>query len=513
MARLEAVATNPDSPEHQNGVHEKQRRGQGRGHPHAAHVNGRQVRPETRTVPVRDDGKGPDQPRPFVDETDDHRIIGSAVDTNIAGKAPLTEVYGLLRFERVDSQKAIGRANVEVKPIADRALVEDRRTVTGPSQRGRRNGDQRQEHDEDLALHERNYNRLARASHRACAPAAGRHLVAPGVFWRIFAAEVDQPVSKVVRPLPSWTSPATIGQNRSGRLLDQRPVTDRRPAETSPRLQGCFIMRYVEFTLGLIVCCQLVVSAAGQEPGDEPADGHWEEAVAILEKVNDAAKAARVVSYRGSYHATGWLANRVAVVEGTALIGEITLDNRRFRGFERFLFDVRVREPGSEEIQHFTSGHDGRMFYLIDWQTNTVHAHAERAVLGSDGRTAQSIGMLEFVHPTPFDDEIVADELELRGTAVVGDQECHVIAVVYAFGRGEATWYFSKSDLLPRRVDRIYRRDGEMATTVLEVTGLVIRPVLETEELSLKVPEGFEQTDVFAMDRQAALRPPPLLRY
>jgi len=272
-------------------------------------------------------------------------------------------------------------------------------------------------------------------------------------------------------------------------------------------------MRSIAFLLVLIVRCQLVVSAAAQEPVDEPADENWEKAVAILDNVNDAAKAVRVVSYRGSYHATGWLANRVASVEGTALIGGITLDKGRFRGFERFLFDVRVREPGSEESQRFTSGHDGRTFYLIDWQTNTVHAHADRAVLGSDGRTAQSIAMVEFVHPTPFDDEINADELEMRGTAIVGDQECHVIAVVYAFGRGEATWYFSKSDLLPRRVDRIFRREGELATTVLEVTGLVIEPALETEALALKVPEGFEQTDVFAIDRQAALRPPPLLRY
>jgi hypothetical protein len=174
---------------------------------------------------------------------------------------------------------------------------------------------------------------------------------------------------------------------------------------------------------------------------------------------------------------------------------------------------VHAQLPGSEEVRHFTAGHDGRTFYLIDWQSDTVHANADRAVLGSDGRIAQSIGMLEFVHPTPFDDEINADEVELRGTAVVADQECHVIDVEYAFGQGEATWYFSTKDLLPRRVDRVFRRDGDIATTVLEVTNLTVEPAVEDGDLAVKVPEGFERTSVFAIDRRAALRPPPLLRY
>jgi hypothetical protein len=92
-------------------------------------------------------------------------------------------------------------------------------------------------------------------------------------------------------------------------------------------------MGTIAFVVGLAVLGQPNPSAVPQEPADETVKSTWEEAVAILEKVNDAAKAVHIVSYRGSYHATGWLAERVPSVEGTALIGGIELDRQRFRGF------------------------------------------------------------------------------------------------------------------------------------------------------------------------------------
>jgi len=285
--------------------------------------------------------------------------------------------------------------------------------------------------------------------------------------------------------------------------------------EDGASCRGAATMKNKAHSIALAVGLVWSAGAAAQSAPDGVTveETTWEQAVAILEKVDAAAKAVHSVSYHGSFRGTGWLAGRVAQVEGTAVIGGMVIRHRRSRGFERFHFDVRVRESGSEEVKRFTAGHDGEVFFLIDWQARTVHANDVREVLGSDGRLAQTIGMIEFVHPTPFTDEIDGDEVELVGMELVGDQECHVIDVVYAFGRGQARWYFSKKDLLPRRVDRVYYREGERATTELVVTNLVVDPPLESAELQPFVPDGFERTERFAMDRAAAQRNPPLLKY
>ena len=239
---------------------------------------------------------------------------------------------------------------------------------------------------------------------------------------------------------------------------------------------------------------------AGQVPNTSNEDASRNEAIEILRKVDAAAKAVRSVKYTGSFSGTNWLANRVSQVEGTAIIAGAADTAFRFIRFDQFRFDVRVRENGSEEVKRFIAGHEEQSFYLVDWQKQVVHVGPIPDVLGSDGRTAQAIGMVEFVHPTPFSDEINGQEAALTGTTMVGDVSCYVIDVTYQNGT-ESTWYFSQKDFLPRRVDRIYRRGNQRATTELVVTDLVVDP--EANDVALVVPEGFEKTDKLPPNRAA----------
>ena len=259
--------------------------------------------------------------------------------------------------------------------------------------------------------------------------------------------------------------------------------------------------------LCLLVVWVAVSGAAAQDvdPQDDAGapTGTKYEAIEILRRVDAASKAVRSVKYTGSFRGTGWLADRVGTVEGTAVIGGVATDNPPGIRFRQFLFDVRVGASDSGEVRRLTAGNDGDLFYLVDWQTQTVHEGTIPDVMGSDGRTAQAIGMVEFVHPTPFSDEINGDEAVLKDTVVVGDEPCYVVDVTYRGGFSESTWYFSQKDFLPRRVDRVYRRRQVRATTELVVTDLVVDPELKADAPAFDVPEEFEKTDKFAPNQAA----------
>jgi len=98
-------------------------------------------------------------------------------------------------------------------------------------------------------------------------------------------------------------------------------------------------------------------------------------------------------------------------------------------------------------------------------------------VIGADGRRARAITMIEYIHATPFTQEIEGERVELRDSVLVGKIECHVIHVVYGINGQEATWYFAKKDLLPRRVRRSFPagREGRAYRDYV-ISNLEVRP-------------------------------------
>jgi len=263
-------------------------------------------------------------------------------------------------------------------------------------------------------------------------------------------------------------------------------------------------MKRMVYLLPIVI---LASAAAAQNTGREgrPADERenattrpatHEQAVEFLKKVDAATKAVESVSYKGRY--TGMRDGQpTVVIEGTAYIaGEFT------NAFTNYRFDVDVHRENSDEVQKFTAGSNGEEHFLVDHQTKKVHVDVDPAVIGTDGRAAQAIGMVEFVHPTPFGDEIRAASCEMKEAAVVDGEPCQAIHVIYAGGvRQQATWYFSTKDFLPRRVHRIFDRGEPQISTRQTVSDLVVNPSIEKKELAPFVPEGFTQTDEFAADR------------
>jgi hypothetical protein len=219
------------------------------------------------------------------------------------------------------------------------------------------------------------------------------------------------------------------------------------------------------------------------------------EALDILRKVDVKIKEIDSVSYRAVLEASGVALNFVTSAEGQAvLVGwaeELQMPSR-------FFARVKFRPQEAEPFE-MTAGGDGDTYFVIDHRTKKGYEDMDPGVMGSQGRTLRGFGMVEFVHPHPFDDELGAQTVAYQGLEAVGGEECHKIHVVYAGGQGESTWYFSKADLLPRRRTRHFeipsRGKGAVDITVSE---LRIGPEIDPSMFKMKLPEGYERVDDFA---------------
>jgi outer membrane protein assembly factor BamB len=240
-----------------------------------------------------------------------------------------------------------------------------------------------------------------------------------------------------------------------------------------------------------------VAQAEPDAPATEeiaPADVEDSEAIKILRKVDAAAKAVSGVRYKAVVEPAGAAVNFVSAAEGGGVFFGWTGQT-----VERSRMSVKTTQRGSSEPVEVTGGGDGDMFFLIDHLAKKAYVDFDPAVTGSSGNALGAVRMIEFVHPTPFSDEINADTAELQGTVEIGGVECHKIHVVYQGGQGESTWFVSTEDFLPRRRIRHFNtpQQGE-GTLTITITDLEIDPEVDPELFSLKLPAGYEQIDDFA---------------
>jgi hypothetical protein len=217
------------------------------------------------------------------------------------------------------------------------------------------------------------------------------------------------------------------------------------------------------------------------------------EAVRILRKVDAAAKAVGGVRYKVTAVPSGVATNFAPPAEGGGV-----MFGWAGQGPERFNMRVKTVARGSGEPIEVTGGSDSENYFLLDHLGKKAYQDFDPAVMGAGGNALFGVTMAEFVHPTPFSDEINADTAELQGTEQVGGVECHKIHVVYSGGRGESTWFFSTEDFLPRRRIRHLTTPQGDGTIDVTITDLEIDPEVGADTFTLKLPEGYEKIDDFA---------------
>jgi len=244
----------------------------------------------------------------------------------------------------------------------------------------------------------------------------------------------------------------------------------------------------------IVVAMLFAMPAFAQEAGK--GKGEMTDAKEVFQKADDAAKAVKSVKYEATSKGLGAAEARAPKLEGTAIL--VGWDNNTV---EKWFYDVKVTPPGSSEAKAVKVAGDGENFYLLDMGEKKFYEDIDRAVIGRTGGAALALTMAEFVHPTPFSDEINGDKHEFKGTTDVAGEKCYEVHVKYANVPQEAHWFFSTKDFLPRRVDRwrpAQEEGGERGGSQLIITKLTVDPKIDDSTFKLTMPEGFTKVDDFA---------------
>lgn len=214
----------------------------------------------------------------------------------------------------------------------------------------------------------------------------------------------------------------------------------------------------------------------------------------IVRKADAATKAVGSVRYRSTVTTSGAAANFLRDLEA-----DVFMDGWAGGIPERFHVTLETHDPRTGEPVEVAGGGDGESFFLVDHLSQKGYEDIDPGVLGSARGVLFGGGMIEFVHGTPFSDELEADTLELQGTEDVAGEPCDKIRVVYAGGQGESIWYFSQRDRLPRRRIRVLdipqQGKGEI---VITVSRLETDPEACGSMFRMSLPTGYEMVDDFA---------------
>ena len=219
--------------------------------------------------------------------------------------------------------------------------------------------------------------------------------------------------------------------------------------------------------------------------------------VEILKKVDVTCKAVKSVKYDLVFERTAWSRSPAVKLKGSVIMVGPLINGQP----TKYFVDVETTQGDSAEVQRITSGCDGEVFYVVDHQNKKAYEDIDAAVIGSFGRYLRPTPMIEFLHETPYSDEINGKSRELKGFKEINGVDCYEIHVVYTAENAPPTiWFFGKEDFLPRcRVDEVMVEQGpEKFTQKRILANVVADPKLPAGIFKLKLPEGYTKTDDFA---------------
>ena len=232
-----------------------------------------------------------------------------------------------------------------------------------------------------------------------------------------------------------------------------------------------------------------------EKPDEKPDEVSRDpKAVEILKRANDATEKVKILMYTAEFSGEGFRLDRIGISAGARVSGSFTAAVIEGRNASKFRIDVNYTPADSKETQEFSFGGDGDTFFFIDPKSKTVYEDIDPVIFGDRGNIGRrTLGMREYLLPTPFNDEINGKKVELKGERTVGDVPCHEIHVQYAQQPNQsAHWYFGKKDHLPRGVRRVFTNDqGAKSTVTLMISNLAVNPTFIVDPFTAIVPEGW----------------------
>ncbi len=223
----------------------------------------------------------------------------------------------------------------------------------------------------------------------------------------------------------------------------------------------------------------------------------------ILQAADEATLAVRAVSYRAEFFGQGGLASQTPHLKGEvrgrqrrrSLLDQFFgRGGRPNRESANYAHPLRIRGErllqGGHAAEPFDVATDGRLVISLD-RANKLYQYGDFSTAHPLLEPAGSLFMIEYFHPTPFQDERGARDARYEGVAEVEGVSCHVVYVKYRQHAPDARWYIGRDDALPRRVDRIFDRFGAKGATVLVLADLEVSPDLDQNVFNPRCPRGF----------------------
>jgi len=233
------------------------------------------------------------------------------------------------------------------------------------------------------------------------------------------------------------------------------------------------------FALATLICGWLVFPVQADDP----------DTAQIVAKVDRITLAVKNVTYKAEI----WVEGDPAVKQ--ARIAALVKAKESAGGKLPLLWiDGVITMPDSGEKRAF-------QVFLNEKQAADVNMEKKRYIIGQLPEAIDLVMepmrtcvMQEFLHPTPFSDELNAQSRVYEGVQDVAGVKCHVIYVVYREG-AESRWYFGVDDYLPHRVDRISKNSKGAISRVLELRDIDVTTRLEADVFKIQIPAGFEQEE------------------
>ena len=153
------------------------------------------------------------------------------------------------------------------------------------------------------------------------------------------------------------------------------------------------------------------------------------------------------------------------------------------------LAKVRIESAGSELGQQLVC--DGKVACLTD--------HEQREFTSKQDEQARKLmvsrGLLiiwDLISEESYEKEITSGNATYEGIQVVDGVECDVVSVNPPGDKVEVRWYFSTTDLLPRRVERILSSElGGGGKLTFTLGSLELNPTVTDSMFQAERPEGY----------------------
>jgi hypothetical protein len=211
----------------------------------------------------------------------------------------------------------------------------------------------------------------------------------------------------------------------------------------------------------------------------------------IIRNADATTKAVQAVSYRAEFRAEGELANTMPPVTGEVFA-------RRPAASKLWPFSMGYKAPphrlrgtvntvaGGTTVR-FDCAVSGKKAFLLDHDRRKCLS-GKMPVARVPYAAAARLRMIEYVHSTPFSDELHSKVARHEGVKDVGGVPCDVVYVLYRNG-SDSRWYFGQKDYLPRGVERLSPR----GKTILLLSEVNTAPEITEETFEPQCPEGYTE--------------------